>query len=246
MNLIQQPLITVVTVVFNNVTSIEKTILSVLNQSYSNLEYIVIDGGSSDGTLEVIEQYKSRISQYVSEPDQGIYDAMNKGINIATGEWINFMNSGDQFSDEDTLSRVFNSVVPKGIKFIYGNFYVDGGLRQSKKLFHASYKKGHILHQSVVYKRELHDYYGQYHVSKKIMISDYLFFNVVPIQMIMKTDVAISINDDRGISQGAWCYYQKKCVDYIFGRISIFSLIASFGYYQLKQVLAFVSIKKNL
>jgi glycosyltransferase involved in cell wall biosynthesis len=241
----QHPLITVVTVVYNNVASIEQTILSVLNQTYPNLEYIIIDGGSTDGTLEVISKYSDRISTLLSEPDQGIYDAMNKGIKIASGEWINFMNSGDQFSNTDTLSKIFAREIPSGIQFIYGDFYMDGGLPEGKRLFHADYEKGIVLHQSVVYKKELHNYFGYYQVTKKIIVSDYLFFNAVPGHMIMKTDVVISVNNDEGVSQGAWCYYQKKCVDYIFGRISIFSLVASFGYYQVRNLPLSLKPKKR-
>lgn len=91
------PLISVVTVAYNAVTTIEKTILSVINQTYPNVEYIIIDGGSTDGTVEIIKKYANKLAYWVSEPDNGIYDAMNKGAKVATGEWINFMNCGDSF-----------------------------------------------------------------------------------------------------------------------------------------------------
>ena len=86
------PLISIVTVSYNAVATIEQTILSVINQTYPNIEYIIIDGGSKDGTIDIIRKYADQIAYWVSEPDEGIYDAMNKGIKIATGEWINFMN----------------------------------------------------------------------------------------------------------------------------------------------------------
>ena len=101
------PLISVVTVSYNAVTTIEKTILSVINQNYSNIEYIVIDGGSIDGTVDIIKKYPDKITYWVSEPDKGIYDAMNKGIIVATGEWINFMNTGDTFYNENVFSEIF-------------------------------------------------------------------------------------------------------------------------------------------
>ena len=101
------PLISVVTVSYNAVTTIEKTILSVINQNYSNIEYIVIDGGSIDGTVDIIKKYADKITYWVSEPDKGIYDAMNKGIIVATGEWINFMNTGDTFYNENVFSEIF-------------------------------------------------------------------------------------------------------------------------------------------
>jgi len=99
--------ISVITVVYNDVTHIEQTMLSVFNQSYPHIEYIVIDGGSTDGTVDVIRKYADRLAFWVSEPDGGIYPAMNKGLEHATGEWVNFMNSGDTFADEHVLENVF-------------------------------------------------------------------------------------------------------------------------------------------
>lgn len=98
------PLVTVVTVVFNGRDVIQRTIESVLAQTYPHIEYIVIDGGSTDGTMEVIDRYRSRISYVASEPDGGIYDAMNKGIAKAQGQWINFMNAGDCFFNEKSVA----------------------------------------------------------------------------------------------------------------------------------------------
>lgn len=98
--------ITVVTVCYNAVGEIEETILSVINQTYPNVEYIVIDGGSTDGTVDIIKRYEDRITHWISEPDKGIYDAMNKGIRLATGDYINFMNAGDRYYDRDVLSKV--------------------------------------------------------------------------------------------------------------------------------------------
>jgi glycosyltransferase involved in cell wall biosynthesis len=108
---VNKPKITIVTVVFNRVTQIEQTILSVVEQKYSNVEYIVVDGGSTDGTVEIIKQYQSKLAWWVSEPDKGIYDAMNKGIEKASGEWINFMNCGDKFYSNDSLSLFKNDVI---------------------------------------------------------------------------------------------------------------------------------------
>ena len=88
-----KPLITVVTICYNAVDTIEETIKSVIEQTYPNIEYIVIDGGSKDGTVDIIKKYQDKISYWVSEPDRGIYDAMNKGTMKANGRWINFMNS---------------------------------------------------------------------------------------------------------------------------------------------------------
>lgn len=114
------PLLTIVTVVLNKEDLIESTILSVLNQSYSNIEYIVIDGGSKDGTTEVINKYKENITHIISEKDGGIYHAMNKGINLAKGSWINFMNAGDKFTNNNVLSKLPFSTCSNN-SILYGN-----------------------------------------------------------------------------------------------------------------------------
>ena len=101
-----QPKLSVITVVYNDVKGIERTMLSVLNQTYLNIEYILIDGLSTDGTLDIIKKYQDRIKSII-EKDAGIYDAMNKGLAIATGDYILFMNSGDEIYASDTVDKIF-------------------------------------------------------------------------------------------------------------------------------------------
>ena len=103
------PKISVVTVVYNSEALIENTVKSIINQSYSHIEYIVVDGGSTDGTIDILNRYKKNISTLISEPDHGIYDAMNKGIRLATGDFLVFINSGDKFSSHDILEKIFSS-----------------------------------------------------------------------------------------------------------------------------------------
>lgn len=100
-------LITIITVAYNCVAEIEKTILSVVRQDYDNLQYIIIDGGSTDGTVDVIKKYSDKIDYWVSEKDGGVYFAMNKGLDVAKGKWTNFMNAGDTFADSSVISRMF-------------------------------------------------------------------------------------------------------------------------------------------
>jgi len=101
------PVLSVITVVYNNVQGIERTMLSVLNQTYPNIEYIIIDGKSDDGTVEVIEKYRDRLAQFVSQKDKGIYYAMSKGLTLMTGDYVLFMNSGDEIYAPDTVARIF-------------------------------------------------------------------------------------------------------------------------------------------
>lgn len=114
------PKISVVTVSYNAIRTISKTITNVLSQKYPNLEYIVIDGGSTDGTFDILIEYSSHFTYWVSEPDRGIYYAMNKAINIATGEWIIFMNAGDLFVG-NVLNKIFSEEIDNTIDVIYGD-----------------------------------------------------------------------------------------------------------------------------
>lgn len=120
------PLITIITVVLNEPQALKRTIASVLEQSCDNIEFIIIDGASSDSTIEVIKSYEDKIDFWISEPDKGIFDAMNKGIDLASGEWINFMNAGDYFYQKDTVKTVFNKDYGNA-DFIYGHTNFLGG-----------------------------------------------------------------------------------------------------------------------
>ena len=110
MRVSSSPLMSIVTVVRNREQALTRTMQSVIEQTYDNIEYIIIDGGSSDGTVQRIREYEKHIDFWISEPDSGIYDAMNKGIDRATGEWIIFLNAGDVFADPNTVSRIFSEL----------------------------------------------------------------------------------------------------------------------------------------
>lgn len=117
-----KPLISIITVTFNAEKVLEETIQSVIDQDYMNTEHIIIDGGSTDGTLEIIEKYADYISYWKSEPDNGLYDAMNKGIAVAKGDWLNFLNAGDNYVDTKVLSNLFIS--PINATVVYGDINV--------------------------------------------------------------------------------------------------------------------------
>jgi glycosyltransferase involved in cell wall biosynthesis len=103
-----QPTVSIITITYNAEKFLEKTILSVLAQTYPHIEYIIIDGKSKDGTLDIIKKYETQIAIWISEPDKGIYDAMNKGIEKATGEYVWFMNAGDEIFASDTLAKIMS------------------------------------------------------------------------------------------------------------------------------------------
>lgn len=157
---LDKPLITVVTVVYNGESTLENTIKSVVNQTYDNVDYIIIDGGSKDGTLDIIKKYEDKIDYWQSEPDKGIYDAMNKGIRLAKGEYVALLNSGDWY-EKDAVECVVNSyTIHKDVDVFYGLMRV---LDENKE-FQWIYGYGHkilgsfmISHPTSFVRREVYN-----------------------------------------------------------------------------------------
>ena len=125
--------ISVVTINYNDKNGLNKTILSVLQQSTNNFEYIIIDGGSTDGSARLLEDYKDQISFSVTENDNGIYHAMNKGIRAATGEFIIFMNSGDVFYDETIIEKILVKL-KDGDEIIYGDVLINSAVSENTSI----------------------------------------------------------------------------------------------------------------
>lgn len=172
-----QPKLTVVTIVYNNVRDIERTVLSVLKQTYPNIEYLVIDGASTDGTLETLKKYEDRLSKLISEKDKGIYDAMNKGLTLATGDYILFMNSGDEIYASDTVENIFSSATDADIYYgeteMFNEDWKSIGQRRHKapeSFIWKDFKYGmSISHQAIYIRRSLTEFYDpQYKLSADI------------------------------------------------------------------------------
>jgi len=164
-----KPLISIITVVYNSERFIENTLKSIINQTYSNVEYIIIDGGSDDGTIEIIKRYEKYISKWISEKDNGLYDAMNKAIEMVSGDYLWFINSGDEIYTENILNDFFSKLnyLPD---VIYGeteiiNFKGQSvGMRRHsapKKLSWRSLRFGmKVCHQSILVKKDLIEPYN--------------------------------------------------------------------------------------
>ena len=181
------PLISIITVVHNAQNNLEEAIEDVENQTYSYKEHIIIDGGSTDGTLDILRKKDKDIAYWVSEADQGIYDAMNKGIDAAEGEWIYFRGVDDTFYSRDTLKAIFGDrVIPDDIAMLLGNvIYADGRLFKSR--FNSwLYFKNTVHHQGVFYRSKVFDQfrYGDsalggsnrhYHISGDYQLNFMLF-----------------------------------------------------------------------
>ena len=167
----------IITVSYNSKNTIAKTIESVLSQTYSNIEYIIIDGGSKDGTCEVINRYTERISHVVSERDRGIYDAINKGINFATGNLIGILHSDDFYSNETVLEKVASVFVDKNVDAVFADLiYVhpDNLDRVVRYYSAAGFTPGKFTyglmppHPTFFVRREVYEKYGLFKTDYKI------------------------------------------------------------------------------
>src|SRR5690606_32384988 len=159
--------LSVITVVYNDEKNIERTIKSVLNQTYPHIEYIIIDGASKDKTLDIIKHYDKQISKIISEPDKGIYDAMNKAMKLATGDYLLFMNSGDEIFDNNTVNYLFSLSTDADIYYgeteMINNRLESLGRRRHQapdKFTWRSFKYGmSVCHQAIYVKRTLAEPY---------------------------------------------------------------------------------------
>jgi len=170
-------IISIITVNYNNKRGLERTIKSVVSQTYPNIEYIVIDGGSSDESKELIENNKDNIAYWVSEKDAGIYDAMNKGIAKASGEYLLFLNSGDYLKDKFAIERVVLKGLTADLE-IYRQKFEDGGISPiiRKEEIKPSYFISSVFpHQSTFIRRGLIEKIGGYRADYKI-VSDWIFW----------------------------------------------------------------------
>ena len=163
--------ISIITVCYNSDKTIEKTIKSVISQTYKNIEYIIVDGKSKDTTIDIIKNYESNISKWISEPDKGLYDAMNKGIKMATGDIVGILNSDDIFTDENVVENVANFHLQNKVEASIGNIIQFNEAGKTVRKYSAKnwspekLKIGFMpAHPAIFFNRELFDKYGVYHL----------------------------------------------------------------------------------
>lgn len=171
------PKISVITVCFNAEQYIEQTIQSVVNQEGCDIEHIIIDGASTDETNQIIKKYESNIAQWVSEPDKGIADAMNKGIALATGEYLMFLHADDYFQEPDAIAVATFYMDERKDIYIYDTIFMKeaGGVRRHSGAFGKRINFKGVCHQGVLCKRDLFRKIGDFDVSFRICM-DYDFF----------------------------------------------------------------------
>lgn len=161
--------ISVITVCHNAVSTIELSILSLIHQDYGNVEYIVIDGGSSDGTIDLILRYSAHITYYISEPDQGIYDAINKGIAQASGDVIGLLHANDCFASNHILSTIAQAFLEKKVEAVYGNLIFHNTKGRIIRRWRSKPSSRLLLelgwmppHPTLYIQKEIYDRYGNY------------------------------------------------------------------------------------
>jgi len=179
-----QPLVSLITVCFNAAEVLESTLKSALNQTFQNFELVIIDGGSTDQTLNIANQFKDKIGYIVSEKDKGIYDAMNKGVKAAKGKWIYFLNAGDAFYSANVLSDIFEKEIPNEVQLIYGRIETKNeptGINYTagKPVSIADFYNGYpICHQATFSKKELFDTLGYFNTKYKLAADTEWFYRV--------------------------------------------------------------------
>lgn len=207
--------LSIVTINYNNVLGVKKTLLSVSNQTCRDIEHVIVDGGSSDGSRSVIEEYanKSLYSViWVSEPDKGIYNAMNKGLRMATGEYIQILNSGDVLADEHVVERMLAALEEKNYpEILYGNMmkaFPDGRLIRDRGYAGNAptmlgFIRGTLNHDPVYIRKTLFDRFGYYREDLPITADWRWYVEAIPLGGIIPVyvDIDVTIFDMTGISE---------------------------------------------
>jgi glycosyltransferase involved in cell wall biosynthesis len=211
-----QPKISIITVCYNAGACIEETILSALSQSYSNKEIVIVDGASRDNTLALLSKYEDKIGVLVSEKDNGIYDAMNKGVKLASGDWIYFLNAGDTFFSAEVLTNIFTKAIDTNVGLIYGKIqsineptginYVAG-----KEVILADFYTHYpINHQATFTRKKAFAEIGSYNIQYKLAADTEWFIRLFKSNRwkAQFTDTIISYYDIQGAS------YHKRMQGY--------------------------------
>ena len=218
--------ISIITSVFNNTEFIEDCIKSVLKQNYKNIEYIIIDGGSTDGTIDVIKKYEEKISKYISEPDKGIYDALNKGIKLTSGDIIGFLHADDFYANNSVLETVVLHMTKHDVDSCYGDLFYINKSNPNKVIRHwksRPYKDGLFKmgwmppHPTFFVKKEIYDKFGYFNTEFKIA-ADYelmlRFLEKYKISTHYIPDVFIKMRIGGVSNRSLKNIFIKSCEDY--------------------------------
>jgi glycosyltransferase involved in cell wall biosynthesis len=212
-----KPKVSIITICLNSIDSLEKTILSVLRQTYKNIEYIIIDGGSTDGSVEIIKRYERKIAYWVSESDRGISEAFNKGIKASTGYIIGILNAGDRYLDETVEKAVTSLGSKSAYHFVFGDLIYNDASGEPKFVMKADknyadkirFTMPALNHPTVIVKKEVYEECGLFDTAFKIAM-DYEFF------------LRITLSGKKGL------YIEEPLADMEYGGISYSSFYKSY------------------
>jgi glycosyltransferase len=242
--------ISIITISFNAKATIEKTLQSVANQSYKNIEHIIVDGGSKDNTIDICNSY-SHISKIISEPDKGVYDAFNKGLKLAKGDIIGFLNADDTFYNENSIQEIVAAFNQNNVSIVYGNLdYINEKGKIVRNWISRPYKQGLVknawmpAHPTFYCRKEVYDRLGGYNDSFKIggdfeLCLRFLEVNNINSFFLDKKLIKMLIG---GISNSGlkskWTIYKEELRAFRINEISINPVI--FFLYKLKKLKQFI------
>lgn len=196
---------------FNSGKTLQQTLDSISSQSFKNIELVFVDGGSADDTQLIVSNFRKTgqaAVQFISEPDKGIYDAMNKGIDLATGEWLYFIGGDDTLADASVLQKVYDAIGDQNIDLIYGNVTgMASGIKYADDTLSKVLSRG-IHHQGVFYKREVFNYTGNYQLNFKVAADYHLTLKVFcnPIFSTQYVNTNIACFGEAGLSSTMYDY----------------------------------------
>ena len=195
--------VSIITINKNNATGLDKTIRSVINQTFKEVEFIIIDGASNDGSIDIIKQNEQNVTRWISQTDSGIYNAMNKGIALATGEYVYFLNSGDCFINDNSLQSFFKNIQDDNEDFLIGNVLInDKVLKIPNKLSLFYILNFGFSHQSFFIKRSVYQITGVYD-EKYSIVADINHFILALVKFNMSyryKDVLLTRIEPNGVS----------------------------------------------
>lgn len=197
------PLVSIIIVTYNAGATIAGAIDSVINQTYKNIELIIIDGQSSDNTVLIVKKYGDKISYFISEKDNGIYDAMNKGIAAAKGEWILFLGADDALYTPTVVKQIFDDSTVNAVDFLYGDVeFTSNKRRYGAQKNYQQLIEQNICHQAIFYKRTIFSVIGNYNIRYSILADYELNLRVFrqPLLQTKYTPVIVTLFNDKGAS----------------------------------------------